>query len=114
MIPTEGVPAWVPGGLFMAWAVRELWGSLKERRKVSVETDANIELLNQLRAGLDRQGQQILQVQEANAQISLRLDEEIKQRQAAQEEAHRLRMRVQMLESVMRQVGAVIPPEHKG
>ncbi|EPG2131189.1 MULTISPECIES: hypothetical protein [Stenotrophomonas] len=37
--------------------------------------------------------------------------EEIKLRMAAQEEAHRLRLRIMSLEAAMRSVGAIIPPE---
>lgn len=112
MIPAgEGAPWWMAGGLFAAWVVRELTGMLRERRKNRTETDANVELLNSLREGLDRQGQRIRSMEEAHTQIALRLDQEILARQAAQEEAHKLRMRVLVLESAMRQVGMVIPPE---
>ena len=33
--PGADVPWWMAGGLFAAWAVRELWGALKLRRTVS-------------------------------------------------------------------------------
>lgn len=81
------------------------------RRKNRAETDANVELLQSLREGLDRQGQRIRAMEESHTQLSLRLDQEITARQAAQEEAHKLRMRVHVLESAMRQVGMVIPAE---
>lgn len=99
------------GGLFAAWAVRELWGALKLRRTNRTETDANIDLLNSLRAGLDQQANRIKMMEENYTMLAERLDKEILARQAAQEEAHRLRLRVHVLESAMRQVGAVIPPE---
>jgi hypothetical protein len=35
-------------------------------------------------------------------------------RRRAEEEAHRLRLRVQTLESALRRLGAVIPPEVAG
>lgn len=111
MQPGADVPWWMAGSLFAAWAVREIWGALRERRKVRTETDANVELIDSLRTGLDRMDQRIKSMEEAHTQISLRLDQEIIARQAAQEEAHKLRMRVHVLESAMRQVGMVIPPE---
>lgn len=112
MIPaTEGAPWWMAGGLFAAWVVRELIGMLRERKKNRTETDANIELIDSLRTGLDRMDNRIRAMEEAHTQVSLRLDQEIKARQQAQEEAHKLRMRVHVLETAMRQVGMVIPPE---
>jgi len=105
----EGAPWWMAGGLTALWVVREIWGSLKERRKNRTETDANIELINSLRDGLDRQGQRIAAMEQSQAAISARLDEEIKARQAAQEEAHQLRLRLQTLEAEMRRLGVVIP-----
>lgn len=108
----QGAPWWAAGGLFALWLAREAWGALKTRRKERTETDANVELINALRAGLDRQGQRITAMEEAQARMAQRLDEEIKLRMEAQEEAHRLRLRVQSLESALRGMGAVIPPDH--
>nr|WP_255703325.1 hypothetical protein [Lysobacter sp. GX 14042] len=99
------------GGAAALWAAREFVGAVLSRKKNRTETDANVELLNSLREGLDRQGQRIRAMEEAHLQIAQRLEDEIKARQAAQEEAFRLRLRVQVLESAMRQVGMVIPPE---
>lgn len=108
----EGAPWWLAGGAAALWVAREFVGALLSRKKNRVETDANIDLINSLREGLDRQGQRIRAMEEAQARIGLRLDEEIKLRMQAQEEAHRLKLRVQTLESAMRQIGAVIPPDH--
>lgn len=108
----QGAPWWAVGGLFTMWAVRELWAAIRERRVKRTETDANIELIEALRAGLDRQGQRISAMEAAHSRIATRLDEEIKLRMEAQEEAHRLKLRVQTLESEMRRLGVVIPPDH--
>lgn len=104
-------PWWMAGGLFAAWAIREVWGALRERRKVRTETDANVELLDELRKGLSSHGERLRLMEEQQAVLRLRLDEEIALRMAAQEEAHRLRLRVLTLESAMRSIGAVIPKE---
>jgi len=55
--------------------------------------------------------QRVKSLEESQAATTLQLAEEIKLRMTAQEDAHRLRLRVMTLESAMRQVGAVIPPE---
>ena len=110
--PESGAaPWWATGGLFALWLARELWGALRERRKTRTETDANIELINSLREGLDRQGKRIAAMEEAQNRIGSRLDDEIKLRMEAQEEAHRLKLRVQTLEAEMRRLGVVIPPD---
>jgi hypothetical protein len=79
-------------------------GALLSRRKERTETDANVDLLNGL-------VQRVKSLEESQAATTLQLAEEIKLRMTAQEEAHRLRLRVMSLESAMRKVGAVIPPE---
>lgn len=109
--PNDGAPWWLAGGAAALWAAREFVGAVLARTKNRTETDANVELLNSLREGLDRQGLRIRAMEEAHTEVARRLDDEIKARQAAQEEAHKLRLRVLVLESAMRQVGAVIPPE---
>lgn len=101
---TETVPWWMAGSLFAAWAVRELWGALRERRKVSTETDANVELLTGL-------VERVKMLETSQLQLTARLDEEMKLRMTAQEESHRLRLRVLSLESALRQLGAVVPQE---
>lgn len=110
--PESGAaPWWATGGLFALWLARELWGALRERRKTRTETDANIDLLNQQREGLRALADRVAAMEGEQASLRTRLEEEIRLRMQAQEEAHRLRLRVQTLENAMRQVGAVIPPE---
>ncbi|WP_313425976.1 hypothetical protein [Stenotrophomonas rhizophila] len=104
-------PWWAAGGAFALWAVREIWGVIASRKKDRTETDANIDLLNQLREGLASMGERLKAMEDGHSQLRGRLEEEINLRMRAQEEAHRLRLRVQTLESAMRSVGAVIPPE---
>jgi hypothetical protein len=106
-----GAPWWLAGGAAALWAAREFIGAVLSRKKNRTETDANIELINSLREGLDRQGKRIAAMEEAQNRIGSRLDEEIKLRMEAQEEAHRLKLRVQTLEAEMRRLGVVIPPE---
>ncbi len=104
-------PWWAAGGAFALWVVREIWGVIATRKKDRTETDANIDLLNQLREGLGSMGERLRVMEDGHQQLRKRLEEEITLRMQAQEEAHRLRLRVQTLESAMRKVGAVIPPE---
>ena len=111
MIEGDGAPWWAAGGLFALWLAREAWGALKTRRKDRTETDANVELINQMRTGMDRMNTRMLAMEEVQDRLAHRLEEEIQARQAAQEEAHRLKLRVQTLESEMRRLGVVIPPE---
>lgn len=98
------MPWWMAGSVVAFWIAREAWGALLSRRKERTETDANVDLLNGL-------VQRVKSSEESQAATTLQLAEEIKLRMTAQEEAHRLRLRVMSLESAMRQVGAVIPPE---
>ncbi|HEL3245900.1 hypothetical protein ACODUN_14410 [Stenotrophomonas riyadhensis] len=109
--PGATAPWWAAGGAFALWAVREIWGVVASRKKDRTETDANIDLLNQMREGLASMGERLKAMEEGHSQLRVRLEEEINLRMRAQEEAHRLRLRVQTLESAMRSVGAVIPPE---
>lgn len=109
--PNEGAPWWLAGGAAALWAAREFLGAILSRNKNRTETDANVELLNQLREGMRTTGERVRALEETQAKISIRLEEEILMRMKAQEEAHRLRLRVQTLESTLKQLGAVIPPE---
>ncbi|KRG71781.1 hypothetical protein ABB27_02510 [Stenotrophomonas terrae] len=97
-------PWWAAGGAFALWAVREIWGVINSRKKERTETDANVTLVSGLTERIDR-------LEQSQARMGTQLDEEIKLRREAQEEAHRLRMRVQTLEGLLRGLGAVIPPE---
>lgn len=101
---SETVPWWVAGGTAAIWLVRETWGAVLTRRKDRTETDANIDLLNGLVA-------RVKSLEESHGAITAQLNDEITLRRAAQEEAHRLRLRVMTLESTLRGMGAVIPPE---
>jgi len=97
-------PWWAAGGAFALWATREIWGVIVSRRKERAETDANIDLISGLAA-------RVKSLEESQSSITAQLNEEIQLRRAAQEEAHRLRLRVLTLESTLRSMGAVIPPE---
>ena len=113
-LETGGAPWWAAGGLFAAWAIREVWGALKQRRKDRTETDANVELLNQLRDGLRAQGDRIKAMEDEQGSLRSRLEEEIALRMRAQEQAHQLRLRVMTLEASLRGLGVVIPPDLTG
>lgn len=102
--PAATAPWWAAGGAFALWAVREIWGVINSRKKERTETDANVTLVGGLTERIER-------LEHAQARVTAQLEEEIKLRQAAQEEAHRLRLRVMTLENAMRSVGAVIPLE---
>jgi len=99
----ETAPWWMAGGLAAFWVVRETWGAVLSRKKERTETDANVALIGGLTERIER-------LEASQARVTAQLDEEIRLRQAAQEEAHGLRLRVMTLESAMRQIGAVIPP----
>ena len=100
----ETVPWWMAGSLAAFWIARETWGALLSRRKERTETDANVDLLNGL-------VERVKTLETSLTDMSKRLEDEVRLRMQAQEEAHKLRLRVMTLESAMRQVGAVIPPE---
>lgn len=99
-----GAPWWLAGGAVALWLLRETWGALLSRRKDRTETDANVALITGLT-------QRVAALEESQAHMSKQLMDEIDARMTAQEQAHKLRLRVLTLESAMRQVGAVIPPE---
>ncbi|HWU70022.1 MAG TPA: hypothetical protein VN017_01535 [Pseudoxanthomonas sp.] len=101
---TETAPWWMAGGLAAFWIVRETWGAVLARKKERTETDANVTLVE----GLSKR---IESLEAAQATLSTRINEEMALRMQAQEDAHKLRLRVLTLESTLRQLGAVIPPE---
>lgn len=101
---SETAPWWMAGGAIAGAMALKAVDFLLARRKERTETDANVELLNGLVA-------RVKSLEESQSAISLQLNEEITLRRAAQEEAHRLRLRVMTLESTLRGMGAVIPPE---
>jgi hypothetical protein len=100
----DSAPWWMAGGISAFWIVRETWGAILSRKKERTETDANIDLLNGLVS-------RVKSLEESQATMTARLEQEIQLRMTAQEDAHKLRLRVMTLESAMRQIGAVIPPE---
>lgn len=101
---TETAPWWMAGGVAAFWIVRETWGAVLSRKKERTETEANIDLLTGLVS-------RVKSLEESQAAMTMRLEQEIQLRMTAQEDAHKLRLRVMTLEAAMRGVGAVIPPE---
>jgi hypothetical protein len=101
---SETAPWWVAGAAVAAWIARETWGAVLARKKDRTETDANVTLVQGL-------SERITRLETAQIEMTERLEKEIDLRMKAQEEAHRLRLRVMSLESAMRAIGAVIPPE---
>lgn len=97
-------PWWLTGSVVALWLLRETWTALLARRKERTETDANVDLVNGLAT-------RVKSLEESQAAMTQKLTEEIQLRMAAQEQAHRLRLRVMSLEAAMRGVGAIIPPE---
>lgn len=108
---TGGAPWWVAGSLVAGALAMKAFDWILARRKERTETDANVVLLEQLREGLRAQGDRIKSMEDEMGGLRARLDEEIKLRMAAEEAAHKLRLRVISLESALRQLGAVIPPD---
>lgn len=101
---STSAPWWLAGGVAAFWILRETWSAILSRKKERTETDANVDLLNGLVA-------RVSSLEASQQDLERRLAEEMKLRMTSEEEAHRLRLRVMTLESAMRQIGAVIPPE---
>lgn len=94
------------------------WAWLERQKRVRAETSAEVSSAEARETVADansvvfrRLAERIEALEASQVRIGQQLAEEIKMRQAAQEEAHRLRLRVLTLESAMRSIGAVIPPE---
>lgn len=101
---TATAPWWAAGSVVALWLFRETWTAFLSRRKERTETDANIELIKGLSERIGTLEQRVsLQDERLQAEMQMRL--------RAQEEASALRMRVRQLESTLRGLGAVIPPE---
>lgn len=100
----ESAPWWAAGSVAALWVIREGWTAIISRKKDRTETDANVALVGGLTERIQR-------LETAQLEMTDRLEKEIALRMQAQEEAHRLRLRVMSLESAMRSIGAVIPPE---
>lgn len=101
---SETAPWWTAGSLFAGALGMKAVDWILSRRKERTETDANVTLIGGLTERIER-------LEASQARVTAQLDEEVRLRMAAQEEAHRLRLRVLTLEAAMRQIGAVIPPE---
>lgn len=101
---SDWAPWLVAGGSGTVLVTREIWAAIVSRRKNRTETDANVDLLNGLVS-------RVKMLEESHFKLSNQLNEEIRLRHAAEEVAHKLRLRVATLEAVMRSIGAVIPPE---
>lgn len=101
---TATAPWWAAGSVVALWLFRETWTAFLSRRKERTETDANVELIKGLSERIGTLEQRVsLQDERLQAEMQMRL--------RAQEEASALRMRVRQLESTLRGLGAVIPPE---
>jgi hypothetical protein len=98
----DGAPWWLAGSVVAFWLLRETWGAVLSRKKERTETDANISLID----GLARR---IETLENRLSTQDVRLQQEVDLRLRAQEEASALRTRIRQLESVLRQLGAVIP-----
>lgn len=104
----DPTPPSVPASLFWgglaAWLTRELWGAILTRRKDKAETAANITLVTGL-------AERVSILEKSQIAMEERMQAEIKDRMAAQELAHKLKLRVNTLESILKGLGAVIPEE---
>ena len=98
----EGAPWWLAGGMVAFWLAREAWGALLSRRKERSETDANVVLIEGLTG-------RVKALEERLTNQDARLQQEMELRLKAQEHASALRTRIRLLESTLRQLGAVIP-----
>lgn len=101
---TAEAPWWAAGSVVALWLLRETWTALLARKKDRTETDANVELIRGLSDRITALELRVIAQDD-------RIQREMDQRLRAQEEASALRQRVRLLESTLRQLGAVIPPE---
>jgi len=95
------------------------WAWLERQKRVRAETNAEVAQSAAEESVADAQSvvykrlaERVEVLERAQLTLGQQLAEEVKLRMAAQEEAHRLRLRVRTLESVIRGLGAVIPPEY--
>jgi hypothetical protein len=98
------VPWWATGSVVALWMLREAWTAFLSRKKERTETDANVDLIKGLSERIGFLEQRVTAQDE-------RLQAEMQMRLKAQEDASALRIRVRQLESTLRGLGAVIPPE---
>ncbi|EMB2829801.1 hypothetical protein [Stenotrophomonas maltophilia] len=99
----NGAPWWLAASAVALWLLRETWGAILARRKERTETDANVDLLNGL-------VERVKSLETSQAEVVKQYNEEVRLRMKAQEDAHRLRLRVISLESALKQLGVVVPP----
>ena len=97
-------PGAVAAGAALLWMAREFIGALINRKQDKAEAEGNIALITGLTARIES-------LEKSHAALGQKLEEEVRLRMAAQEEAHTLRMRVRTLEASLRGLGAVLPPE---
>lgn len=102
-VEVAGAPWWLAGSAVALWLLRETWGAVLARRKERTETDANVDLLNGL-------VERVKSLETSQAEVVKQYNEEVRLRMKAQEDAHRLRLRVISLESALKQLGVVVPP----
>ncbi len=97
-------PWWLAGGAAALWIAREFIGAVLSRKQDKAEAEGSVALLAGLTARVEG-------LEASQLKLGQQLADEMKLRMAAQEEAHRLRLRVLSLEASLRGLGAVIPPE---
>lgn len=97
-------PWWLAGGAAALWIAREFIGAVLSRKQDKAEADGSVALIAGLTARVEG-------LEASQLKLGQQLADEMKLRMAAQEEAHRLRLRVLSLEASLRGLGAVIPPE---
>jgi len=100
-------PWWLAGGAAALWIAREFIGAVLSRKQDNAESDGSVALIAGLTARVEG-------LEASQLKLGQQLADEMKLRMAAQEEAHRLRLRVLSLEASLRGLGAVIPPEVAG
>ena len=97
-------PWWLAGGAAALWIAREFIGAVLSRKQDKAEAEGSVALIAGLTARVEG-------LEASQLKLGQQLADEMKLRMAAQEEAHRLRLRVLSLEASLRGLGAVIPPE---
>jgi len=96
-------PWWAAGSVVALWVLRETWSAILTWRKDRAEAGANVNLITGLTERVASLELRVIAQDE-------RIQREMDMRLRAQEESSALRQRVLLLESTLRQLGAVIPP----
>lgn len=102
MATHDSVPSGVLYGGMVLWLARELWGAVINRKKEKTETEANVTLVKGLT-------ERIESLEKSIGLLESRLTEEMRVRMDAQEENHKMKMRIGTLEHTLRGLGATIP-----